>query len=732
MKKTLKNLAVSAALIAAMSGCIADEPFYTEGEGTLYLSTKLSTDVEVRSRAAVDGLAETCDIWIANDKGIVRQFFGTDDVPAEGIKLVTGNYKALVWAGDSLPASWEQRFFKGEQDFTIAKGDNKAVTVNGKIANSVVTVNFDPSVGEVLSAYSFTVGHSQGKLTFDESTEEGARAYFMMNSRDHDLSYTLTGTKLDGSQYTRTGAILGAQPATLYTINISCSMEDVEIGGAYLDIVIDEKTLDQEYDITIDAAPEIKGIDFDIASTQRATENNMGKRSVWITATSEIKSLVLTCDYFDELFGFDGGNDFDFFQMSDSELSEQIKAAGITYDYALNPEDDDESRLLPTIKLTFSELFTNRLPNGDYPIGISVTDKKGKKATATLHLVISDASIATNEATDPYYIWATHASVGMTIAKDGVENPVIKYRKKGKSTWEFEAIPDGQPVKDAVLFAELTDLDPGTTYEYCGATADEEGVVCEFTTEAAAQLPNNSFEGWTKVGSTYYIYGSGEDMFWDSGNEGSKLANTNVTVPENTIVHTGSTSVALNSTKVLIAFAAGNVFIGKYVATEGTNGVLGWGRPFSSRPRQIKVWAKYKSVNISDVGSGAPAEYVKGQPDRGIIYCALLNDYTETYNGQSFPVIIKTAASSRRLFDPSSSLDKPHVIAYGQHIFDSDSPATGASELVEITIDLDYDTYGNNIRPSYILLTASASKGGDYFTGGSGSQLILDDIQLVY
>jgi hypothetical protein len=46
----------------------------------------------------------------------------------------------------------------------------------------------------------------------------------------------------------------------------------------------------------------------------------------------------------------------------------------------------------------------------------------------------------------------------------------------------------------------------------------------------------------------------------------------------------------------------------------------------------------------------------------------------------------------------------------------------------EFTID-----YNSTSRvPKYILLTASASKYGDYFVGGSGAVLYLDDIELLY
>ena len=728
MKKTFNNIAASAFLAVAMAGCMADAPFYTSGEGTLYLSTKIKSDVEVASRADVAELASTCDIWIANEKGVVRQFDGTDAVPANGIKLVAGNYKAMVWAGDSVPASWTDRFFKGTTVFTIENGDNKTVDLVGKLANSVVSVDFDQTVSDVLTDFKMTVGHSQGKLVYDANTDAEARGYFMLNSRDHDLTWTLTGTRLDGSEYTRTGTIVAPQAAYLYTLKVYCTEDNTEFGGAYLTVEVDESAIEKEFDITIDAAPEIKGIDFDIAQTLRAEEHNMGKRSVWITATNEIKSLVLTCDYFDQLFGFDGENDFDFFQMTNDELRKQIENEGISYTYETNPQDD--GLLLPTIKLTFGTNFTDNLPEGHYNIGIDVTDIKGKRASAILRLVISDAPISVAPV-DVNDVWATHATVSVSVEKDDVNAVVIKYRKKGSSSWDYTAQPSALS-RSTVFTAVLTDLEPGTTYEYCGATDEYETPVEEFTTEAAAQLPNNSFENWHQDGKPYVLYEAGGTMFWDSGNHGSTTisASGNITTPETTMVHSGSTAVAMTSKKIVIQFAAGNMFAGKFLGVDGTDGVLGWGRPFTSRPRQLKVWAHYAPAKIDNTSTSAP-EYVKGEPDKGVIYVALLDDHTETYKGETFPVVIKTKASERRLFNAYGS-DKEHVIAYGEHIFDENSPATNASGLVEITVDLDYESFGKNLRPSYILLTASSSKGGDYFAGGANSKLVLDDIQLVY
>ena len=112
----------------------------------------------------------------------------------------------------------------------------------------------------------------------------------------------------------------------------------------------------------------------------------------------------------------------------------------------------------------------------------------------------------------------------------------------------------------------------------------------------------------------------------------------------------------------------------------------------------------------------------KGDKDKGIIYLALLDGTTQSYNSYSFPVIVKTKASTRQLFDKNAS----NVIAYGEKIF---TEATSGEGLIEVTIPLDYKK--TNVIPSNLMIVCSASKDGDYFVGGN-SVMYIDDMTFVY
>jgi len=282
---------------------------------------------------------------------------------------------------------------------------------------------------------------------------------------------------------------------------------------------------------------------------------------------------------------------------------------------------------------------------------------------------------------------------------------------------------------------EIKGLTPGTTYEYQAMDGEQvSSVTCEFTTETEFQPENAGFE-YTSGSSPIVIYGGGQQMWWDTGNHGSASMGKNVTTPDTSVKHSGNQSILLSSQFVGLAgilgkFAAGNLFAGKYLKTDGTDGVLGWGRPCISRPKALKVWVRYEPGTVDNGGS-----YIaNGATDQGIIYVAV-GDWTgqEGQNDdggvETWPFVVKTK-NSESLF----STDKgtySGTIAYGERVF-TEAYKDGTN-LKELTIDLDYDNYGGVQRkPTSIIIVASASRYGDYFQGSEASKMWLDDMELIY
>ena len=125
----------------------------------------------------------------------------------------------------------------------------------------------------------------------------------------------------------------------------------------------------------------------------------------------------------------------------------------------------------------------------------------------------------------------------------------------------------------------INGLKPGTTYEYQAICDGFTSAISTTTTEAGRQLENAGFENWSSSTKPQLVYADGGEMFWDSGNHGSKMAGVDLTTPDSSIKHSGNYSAKLASQKASVLglgkFAAGNIFVGKYIKTDGTDGILG-------------------------------------------------------------------------------------------------------------------------------------------------------------
>ena len=146
-------------------------------------------------------------------------------------------------------------------------------------------------------------------------------------------------------------------------------------------------------------------------------------------------------------------------------------------------------------------------------------------------------------------------------------------------------------------------------------------------------------------------------------------------------------------------------------------------RLLAGSPKELKVWVKYSPAAISKKGDYKGSDFNVGDMDKGIIYIALLDDSKTTYKDYSWPTIVRTADLENYSFKKNAS----NVIAYGEHIL---AEATPGSDMIEITIPI--ETKREGVTPTNILVVCSASQYGDYYCGGKGSTLYVDDFKLVY
>ena len=311
--------------------------------------------------------------------------------------------------------------------------------------------------------------------------------------------------------------------------------------------------------------------------------------------------------------------------------------------------------------------------------------------------------------------------------------PVVEYCEAGSGNWQV--VPGEKvTVRTTSYEAVIEGLAPGKDYE-CRATAD--GVasqVASFHTADPAQLPNSSFDDWSTIDvngrALYQPWKAGDSPFWDTGNRGA----TTVGASNSTMGVEGSRTFAhLQSKYIVIKFAAGNIFTGKYLETDGTNGVLSFGQPFASFPTKLQLDYSFKTSTINKGGGKWDDSYGKyisratydgllGQPDSCNVYVALIGDKDEeVYKDVLYPFIVRTRPSTLKLFSPNSD----NVIAYGSMTKGDDVP-----EWTTTTIPLQYRF--TNRQPKYIVIVAASSKYGDYFVGGSETLLKIDNLKLLY
>lgn len=324
--------------------------------------------------------------------------------------------------------------------------------------------------------------------------------------------------------------------------------------------------------------------------------------------------------------------------------------------------------------------------------------------------VYPDSGESSSSSTEAFAM-TTRATVNGKIQSG--KTPVVEYRKESETSWI--TVPSANVnVSSNTFSATLTGLSASTTYKYRINVDGSIGSEQSFTTATATPLENGSFDEWSSEaaanGTLWQPWST--SSFWDTGNRGATTIADSNSVPTSETCNGSGKAASLETKWVVMKLASGNIFTGSYVRTDGTNGVLSFGREFKSFPSKLRINYKYTSATIDKIGEDA-LEYLKGRPDSCHIYIAL-TDWNQ-------PLEIRTRPSERQLFDKNDS----HVIAYAEYI-------SGNSDSQYQQKDLVLNYRYTNRTPKYILIVASASKYGDYFTGGVGSKLLVDNFELIY
>lgn len=748
--KILKNLISSTALLLILSGCANEAPFSVEGDGVLKMDTEYRGNISVTSRAeSIEGytdeyLNKNLVVYIENSKGVIRKYLGKDQIP-EAITLPVGKYVVEGWTGDSISASWDKKFFRGYQDnVTVGAGTNN-LSLKLDIANVIATVDKESLTD--IDNLSVKFYHSRGDLTFTETKIlAGDKAYFMMPNADKDLQYEIEGFNKLGEPFRKTGKIENVKRASLYNLKLTSEQPENTLGGAIIRISIQEiPVIEERFEIF--PGPSFKAVygqdewNLDRQITSTSQEKDFKELKVRTLVYGELKSLKIN---FDEKIS--GMADISGMELTQENAKDLLAAKGIYLDFIENSSEKSSEKDMGNVKaletwITFPESFFNGLEvnENEYTIILSAQDDRDYVNSTTIKIANSESALADpivsdpepDKATNPMAILGTSAELTVMILDETAADFGIMYREEGSENFEKVSaklngvLVNSRASSNKIFKVVLTGLTPGTTYEYKSYSDDfEEEDVKTFTTEEKYLIPNADMSDWSTDSSGKkdgaIIPGPGTaPTYWDTGNHGSIMRNINLTQSDDTFIE-GNTVAKLRSQFVglggiLGKFAAGNIFTGEFYGVDGTDGILHLGRDYNnSHPSSLNVMVNYRPEKVESRSAKDPKK--AGDLDEAQIYVALITgDYFE----------VKTKNQSK-LFDEND----PQVLAYGQVTFDDNVGED--NKLTLINIPFKYKEAAKTTLPSKLVIVCAASKFGDYFTGGEGSTMYVDDFELLY
>lgn len=708
-------------MLIVLASCEEKENMIETG----YLCVNPSMDYSLVTKAVEsDSLQMSIAICKAATGDTVKYFENyKTDLGNEKITLAVGKYHVKAGSPHSGKAAFDKPFYFGIDTIDVVKYTIKESEVVCTLANVKVTVNYSDMLKKFFTGYQATISNASGELTFEE--DEKRAGYFTPGK----LNVTLNLINNDGTAYKIVKEIPDTKAREHYRLTFSVGEEpdDPEAGGDF-DITVDEETNDIECTLNVpvftdDYGRNVPKIDIDAS---KITEDHLmnivagkaGEDYLQVSMSSEktglsLVALNLKSDYFDQK-GVSGY--WDLTKLDDNAKS-LLSAVGII----CAPVDSNSK----TAMIDFNGLLkSNPFDDPEWvehgpiinTITVIVRDLLGQQVEESITIRLRpDVAVQTLEPTPwPYRVYLKG------LAGDNTDLKFL-FREVGDDDTKWQSISvlssDVNETEDGYEFTALIkDLSVNTDYEYKAMAGESEGKIIPFTTEGISgkfTVPNLTFDEWAKNGKNWFpnAISDREDsnFWWDSGNQGANtVGEKNPTSPEETDVKKGK-AARLGSTSVAGVFAAGSLFTGTFGKVEGLSGAsLNFGHSYTGHPTKLKGYYKYNSGKITHTKK----DFIKkDDQDSCHIYVALC-DWKSAY-----PVNTNTGSFV--------DLSDESIIAFGE--FKSN---TTVSAYTEITIDIKYRH--PEVKPTYILIVASASKYGDYFTGSTSSVLLLDEFELLF
>lgn len=277
-------------------------------------------------------------------------------------------------------------------------------------------------------------------------------------------------------------------------------------------------------------------------------------------------------------------------------------------------------------------------------------------------------------------------------------NVGFEYKEEKSSDW-IKADNSIEKLNNGNVRCIIKGLKPSTRY-VCRSTFNDriKGNEIKFSTIEEQSIPGSGdFDDFNQ-------------NFWDSSNSPG-AGNVSFTNDVPSVIGKGS-SVKMTSKSIFGVFASASVYLGKFLKKDGlTNAVLSFGRPYTSMPTKLNGYYKFKTSPINYIGDNK-FKSSEGKSDSCFIYAMLIDQD---------PIEIRTKKENRQLID----FNAKYVIALAQL-----TQGNNVSQWTKFSVPFVYRK--TNVRPKNLILVATSSKYGDYFTGGSATVLDIDNLSFSF
>lgn len=716
-------------MIVTLCSCMAlscnQELIHDAGYGYLGVGLKndISEDFIVKSDPSAEPSVFSVEVFDPSGNSVAKADDHTQVTADNPIKLPVGTYSVVASNGVNADAAFDSPYYEGRQSVKILPDRINSITIDCSLANTVFSVEFPEDFAEHFDVYEVAVTNGAGsRLVLSNTPQSGnpleagfsSEAYFKvtgtltwelyLQNKDHSAANP-------GGIYRTSATYTDVKAREHYHLKFQLGEDDMADGAFTIKVSLDSKFDDTKHDIILD---------FDNRYLPTVGSNDefgaQSSVSVPVVVESTLPKILsfetpvglksLRSSHSDPALLQAGLPENVEYAGADDALLSSLEAAGISVSQHTLSKAVNVGAQGASVDMTD---FIAKLNVGSYAIDFTLVDALGH--FDVFHLVFEVISDVDAEASLARIGWAAFAQLeGRYFTAERPEGLTFRYRKHSDTDWIEVPLSQVKFYEGEMRYtAIISGLEPLTQYVFRAVSAeDKETKEMTFTTSAAGVLHNLSFDNWSD--SDKYPNAGGYAV-WDSAN--SSGATTTTTPSDDTATGKGK-AARLESIKKFGVLAAGNIFTGSFgnMVIQGTTAgaSLNWGTPFTSRPIALRGWYKYSPATINMVKD--PYKALNGQPDQSQILM-FLTDWGKTFE-------VNTVTQHFVDLD-----NDPGIIALGQ--FNSSVKDNG---YVRFTIPL---VYRDNKRiPTHVVIAAAASRYGDYFTGGVGSVLLLDELEFVY